>query len=351
MNTTGGIFTTETMPIANPFITFEKAHKLNIGLDAALLGRRLEATVEYYNDKYLDLLQTRGKSIELMGATYPTENIGRSRRQGFDVSLSWRDKVGPVSYYIAPNWSLEKTELLFMDEQEQPHNYLRQTGRPLGVVFGLQALGFLTADDIAQGYPVMQGVEVQPGDVKYADLNNDKIIDEYDRTVIGGDKPLHYFGLDLGVNFAGFELSMLWQGVYNRDLYVNDRTLVEGFQSIGNTYGQAYQNILARWTPETAATATYPRLSAGGNTYNYGGMYGSSLWMHKGNFIRLKNIQLAYNLPATFCRNYLGGVGVKVFFNAQNALTFSACDLVDPEVTFTSSPMQRCFFTGINLNF
>ena len=197
----------------------------------------------------------------------------------------------------------------------------------------------------------MQGVEVQPGDVKYADLNNDKIIDEYDRTVIGGDKPLHYFGLDLGVNFAGFELSMLWQGVYNRDLYVNDRTLVEGFQSIGNTYGQAYQNILARWTPETAATATYPRLSAGGNTYNYGGMYGSSLWMHKGNFIRLKNIQLAYNLPATFCRNYLGGVGVKVFFNAQNALTFSACDLVDPEVTFTSSPMQRCFFTGINLNF
>lgn len=351
MSTTGGIFTTETMPIANPFITYEKAHKLTVGLDAAMLHNRLTATVEYYNDKYFDLLQTRGKSIELMGATYPTENIGRSRRQGFDVTLSWKDRIGEVGYYLAGNWSMEKTKLLFMDEQEQPYNYLRQTGRPLGVVYGLQALGFLTAADIAAGYPVMQGVDVQPGDVKYADLNNDNIIDEYDRTVIGGDKPLHYFGLDLGLDFRGFELSMLWQGVYNRDLYVNDRTLVEGFQSIGNTYGQAYQNILGRWTPETAATATYPRLSAGGNTYNYGGYYGSSLWMHNGNFIRLKNVQLAYNLSEAFCREHLGGVRVKVFFNAQNWLTFSACDLVDPEVSFTSSPLQRCFFTGINLNF
>ncbi|WP_027450824.1 SusC/RagA family TonB-linked outer membrane protein [Xylanibacter brevis] len=351
MGTNGGIFTSETMPMANPFITYEKAHKLNIGVDGVLFDGKLSATAEFYYDKYLDLLQTRGKSIELIGANYPTENIGRSRRSGFDVSLSWNDHIGPVSYYVAPNWSIEYTKLLFMDEQEQPFNYLRQTGRPLGVVYGLQALGFLTAADIADGYPVMQGVEVQPGDVKYADLNGDNVIDEYDRTVIGGDKPLQYFGLDMGLKYRGFEFSMLWQGVYNRDLYVDDRTLVEGFQSIGNTYGQAYQNILGRWTPETAETATYPRLSAGGNTYNYGGYYGSSLWMHNGNFIRLKNVQLAYNLPENLCRKHLGGVGVKVFVNAQNALTFSACDLVDPEVSFTSSPLQRCFFTGINLNF
>lgn len=351
MGTSGGIFTSETMPMANQYITYEKAHKLNIGLDATLLKGRLTATAEYYNDKYLDLLQTRGKSIELIGATYPTENIGQSRRQGIDLTLNWHDHVGDVSYYVAPNWSIEYTKLLFMDEQEQPYNYLRQTGRPLGVVYGLQAVGFLSAEDIAAGYPIMQGVEVQPGDVKYADLNGDNIIDEYDRTVIGGDKPLQYFGLDMGISYCGFEFSMLWQGVYNRDLYVGDCTLVEGFQSVGNTYGQAYQNILGRWTPETASSATYPRLSAGGNTYNYGGYYGSSLWMHKGNFIRLKNAQIAYNLPEQFCKNHLGGVGVKVFFNVQNALTFSACNLVDPEVTFTSSPLQQCFFTGINLNF
>ena len=132
---------------------------------------------------------------------------------------------------------------------------------------------------------------------------------------------------------------------------MNNRTLVEGFQPIGNSYGQAYRNIIDRWTPETAATAKYPRLSAGGNTYNYGGYYGSSLWMHNGNFVRLKNVSLAYNLPETFCQNKLGGVRVKVFVEGQNLLTFSACDLVDPEVMFTSSPLQRTIFTGIKLNF
>ncbi len=337
--------------LANPYISYEKANKLNIGLDVELFNKRLSASVDYYNDKYLDLLQQRGKSIAILGATYPYENIGRSRRQGWDVNLTWQDHVGELNYYINGNWSIAHTKLLFMDEQETPYNYLRQTGRPEGVMFGLQANGFLTASDIANDYPVMVGYDVQPGDVKYVDQNNDGVINEWDRVVIGGDKPVQFFGIDLGLEWKGFEFSMLWQGVYNRDLYVNNRTLVEGFQPIGNSYGQAYQNILARWTPETAETARYPRLTAGGNTYNYGGYYGSSLWMQNGNFIRLKNVALSYTLPERFCQNKLGGVRVKIFVDAQNLLTFSACDLVDPEVTFTSSPLQRTIFTGVKLNF
>lgn len=346
-----GIFTTENTPLYNPYLTWEKAHKLNVGVDFALLKHRLSGTIDYYNDKYTDLLQTRGKSIGLLGIEYPTENIGKSRRQGVELSITWQDHVGAFNYYVTGNWSIEKTKLLFMDEQATPYAYMRQTGRALGVMFGLQANGFLSAEDIANNYPVMNGYEVQPGDVKYVDQNNDGVIDEYDRVVIGGDKPLQSFGLDLGFEWKGFEFSMLWQGCYNRDLYVNDRTLVEGFQAEGQGYGQAYKNILGRWTPETAETATYPRLSAGGNTYNYGGYWGSSLWMHKGNFLRLKNVQLAYNIPTNVCQNVLGGLRVKLFVSAQNVLTFSACDLVDPEVTFTSSPIQRCFFTGITLNF
>lgn len=341
----------ENTPIANPYISFEKANKLNIGLDLAMFNHRLEATIDYYNDKYLDLLQQRGKSIAILGVEYPAENIGQSRRTGVDVTLTWQDKIGSVNYYLSGNWSIASTKLLFMDEQATPYNYLRQTGRPEGVIFGLQADGFLSAEDIASGYPVMVGYDVQPGDVKYVDMNKDGVIDEWDRTVIGGDKPAQYFGIDLGLEWKGLEFSILWQGACNRDIYVNNRTLVEGFQAIGNGYGQAYQNILGRWTPETAATATYPRLSAGGNTYNYGGMYGSSMWMQNGNFIRLKNIMLAYNLPENFCNRTLGGVRLKVFLEAQNLLTFSGCDLVDPEVTFTSSPLQRTIFTGVKLNF
>ena len=346
-----GIFTIEVTPVANPFITWEKAHKLNIGIDFSMFGRRLSGTVDFYNNNFSDVLQTRGKSIALLGASYPTENIGKQRRSGIEIELGWQDHIGALNYYVNGNWTLEKTKMIYMDEQLTPFAYQRLTGRPLGVTLGLQCDGFLTAEDIRNGYPVMAGYEAQPGDVKYVDKNNDNVIDEYDRTVIGGDKPLQYFGLDMGVEYMGIEFSMLWQGVYNRDIYVSDRTLVEGFQTYGQSYGQAYRNLLARWTPETAATAKYPRLSAGGNTYNYGGMYGSSLWMHKGNFIRLKNITLAYNLPENCSNNILGGLRVKVFVSAENALTFSSCDLVDPEVSFTSSPIQKCFFTGISLNF
>ncbi len=348
---TNGYWATETTPIANPYITYEKANKVNIGVDASFLDKRLEASIDYYNDKYFDLLQQRGKSIAILGTTYPEENIGKSRRYGLDITLTWQDRIGQVGYYLSGNWSIAQTKLLFMDEQETPYNYLRQTGRPEGVVFGLQADGFLSAEDIANRYPVMVGYDVQPGDVKYVDQNKDGVIDEWDRVVIGGEKPVQYFGLDLGLQWKGLEFSMLWQGVYNRDLYVNNRTLVEGFQSIGNTYGQAYENILARWTPETAETARYPRLSAGGNTYNYGGLYGSSLWMQNGNFIRLKNMSIAYNLPEKFCKKTLGGLRVKVFLEGQNLLTFSGCDLVDPEVSFTSSPLQRTIYAGFNLKF
>ncbi len=346
-----GYFVNETTPIANPYITYEKADKLNLGIDASFLNKRLDVTLDYFNDKYSDLLQQRGKSIALLGTTYPNENIGKSRRYGVDATATWQDRVGQFNYYVTGNWSIYQTKLLFMDEQEIPFNYLRQTGRPEGVMFGLQANGFLSAEDIANNYPKMVGYTVQPGDVKYVDQNTDGVIDEWDKVVIGGEKPIQCFGLDLGFEYRGVEFSMLWQGVYNRDIYVNNRTLVEGFQPIGNSYGQAYENLIGRWTPETAATATYPRLTAGGNTYNYGGTYNSSLWMKNGNFIRLKNISVAYNLPETFCNRSLGGVRVKLFLEGQNMLTFSACDLVDPEVTFTSSPLQRTIFTGVNLKF
>lgn len=99
---------------------------------------------------------------------------------------------------------------------------------------------------------------------------------------------------------------------YNRDYYLGDVTLTEGFQQNGQFYGQAYENMLGRWTPETAETATFPRLTAGGNNYNRGNGWNSSFWLRSGNYIRLKNISLGYNLPDSFCRNNLGGLRVKL---------------------------------------
>ena len=347
-----GNVTMENTPLANPFLTWEKAYKLNVGVDLAMFNNRLKFTADYYNDKYFDLLQNRGKSIELIGQYYPMENIGKVRRFGGDLSITYKDRVNDFSYYVSANWSCEQSKLLYMDEQEVPEEYLRQTGRPAGAIYGLVADGFFTTREEIEKSPVIEGFEnIQPGDIKYKDLNNDKVINEFDRTVIGGDKPYSYFGIDLGFKWRGLDFSMFWQGAYNRDLYLQDWTLLEGFQANGRYYGQAYENMLGRWTPETAESATFPRLTAGGNEYNRGNGWNSSFWLRSGNFIRLKDISLGYNLPDSFCNNYLGGLRLKIFVNGQNLFTKSACDLVDPEVGFTSYPLQRCISTGINIRF
>ena len=342
----------EISPLANTLLTWEKGRKVNVGLDLTLLKNRLTLSADYYNDYYYDILQSRGKSIELLGIAYPAENIGKTRYYGLETQLSWQDHIGKVNYYVSANWSMEQNKRLFMDEQYVPYDYLKMTGQPTGAIYGLVATGFLTAKDIADGYPVMNGFNnIQAGDVKYKDTNGDGEINEFDRTVIGGDKPTCYFGIDLGFEWKGLEVTALIQGAYNRDLYNSDRTLLEGFQVIGQSYGQAYTNLLNRWTPETAETATYPRLTAGGNMYNYGNNWNSSLFVQNGNYIRLKNATVSYKLPENFCRNYLGGLRVKIFVQGQNLLTWSRTRLQDPEVTFTSYPLQRTITTGINLNF
>ena len=342
----------EISPLANTLLTWEKGRKVNVGLDLTLLKNRLTLSADYYNDYYYDILQSRGKSIELLGIAYPAENIGKTRYSGFETQLSWQDHIGKVNYYVSANWSMEQNKRLFMAEQYVPYDYLKMTGQPTGTIYGLVATGFLTAKDIADGYPVMNGFNnIQAGDVKYKDMNGDGEINEFDRTVIGGDKPTCYFGIDLGFEWKGLEVTALIQGAYNRDLYNSDRTLLEGFQVIGQSYGQAYTNLLNRWTPETAETATYPRLTAGGNMYNYGNNWNSSLFVQNGNYIRLKNATVSYKLPENFCRNYLGGLRVKIFVQGQNLLTWSRTRLQDPEVTFTSYPLQRTITTGINLNF
>lgn len=341
--------------LANPDLSWEKAHKANIGLDASLLNNRLQISADYYFDKYFDLLQTRGKSIELIGLSYSPENIGKQERTGVELELTYNDRVGNFNYFVTANWSRHQSKLVFMDEQHVSEDYNMQTGKPVGAWFGLEADGFYASSEEITGSAMLQGFTIRPGDTRYKDLNNDGVIDLYDQKVIGNDKPLNIFGLSAGFAYRGLEFSVLFQGAYNRDIYLGDAgtEFLVGLQSTGQTYGQIYKHMLNRWTPETAATATFPRLAAGGNSYNANPNYWrTSLWTRSGNYIRMKNISLAYTLPEAVSRNLLGGVRVKFFVSGHNLLTWSACDLVDPEVVdFRNYPMMKGFDCGINIRF
>lgn len=289
----------------------------------------------------------------MLGTEYPLENIGKTRISGGEISLTWQDNIRDFNYFITANWNIEKSKILFMDEQNQPYDYLRHTGNSANAIYGLIAEGFFNSMDEIKNSAIITGYEddIKPGDIKYRDLNNDGIIDEFDVTLIGGNKPMQYFGLDLGFSWKGFEVSTSWQGVYNREIYVNDDYLTQGFLSYGTSYTQGYELIMGRWTPETSSTAILPRLSTGGNPYNKGGGYNSSFWVKNGNFIRCRNLYLAYTLPQTFCRNYLGGIRPKLFVNVQNLCTIKAYSWDDPEVSFTSYPLQRTWSFGVNIQF
>lgn len=342
----GGTGMTENAPLANPNITWEKANKVSAGVDVAMMNNRLLFTGDYFHDNYYDLLQSRGKSIALIGFSYPSENIGKHLYKGIELSLTYQNNLGNFNYFLTGNWSQMETEIVFQDEQEMPYAHNMKTGQPVNHIYGYVADGFFaSADEIATAAK-LEGVGVQPGDIRYKDLNNDGVINQFDQTVIGNKKPLSFYGITGGINYKGIDVSVLVQGAYNRDIYLMDRISDAGFQVINQSYGQAYEQVLGRWTPETAETATYPRLTAGNNTNN---TQTSSFWVRSGDYLRVKNVSVGYTLPFNLSNRY-NISAIKVFVNGQNLFTKSDLTYNDPEVTsFTSYPIMKVVSAGLNI--
>ncbi len=334
-------------PLANPNIDFEKAKKFNAGVDAAFLSDRLTFTAEYFNNKYYDLLQIRGRSSSIIGNSYPRENIGSNRYTGAEFKLGWQEKTsGNFQYFALLNASLLKSKIVFMDEVFQPYYWMKRTGWPVGQSFGYIADGFFQTQQEINSSATTVGYTAQPGDIKYKDLNRDGVIDQLDVTQIGRKfAPLLFVGLSVGVEYKGFDFSALVQGVTNRDVYVGGSS-IWAFQN--NGFGQAYENNLNRWTPATAATATYPRINIGSNGNNHAQ---SSFWLRNGDYVRLKQIELGYSVPQKWLER-IKLDQIRLFARGYNLFTLASKELDnrDPEVISAFSyPMQRLFNFGINI--
>ncbi|MEO6520056.1 MAG: TonB-dependent receptor [Mucilaginibacter sp.] len=331
--------------IANADLSWEKANKLNIGIDATLFNNTLSVTAEYYNNKYYDLLLTPGYATAVAGFTYPLKNIGVNRNTGFELQLMYQNKAGSFNYFIAPNIAFSQSKVIFQDEVYRPYAYMLRTGMPVGQQFGYIADGLFQSNAEAKSSPVPVGANPIAGDIKYRDLNGDGKIDQNDQTAIGSTSPIVFYGLYLGFNVKGFDLSALLQGVENRNLMLTGNTQWE-FQANGR--GQAYANNLNRWTPQTAATATYPRVSIGAN---YNNQQTSSYWLHSGDYMRLKNVEIGYTLPVLLTKK-VGLASFRIFVNGTNILTRSDVKNVDPEgYDLSLYPVQKTFIAGVNVKF
>jgi TonB-linked SusC/RagA family outer membrane protein len=329
--------------LANTDITWEKAYKLTFGLQGSLIKNKLAFTAEYYHNKYSDLLQQRGRTTGILGTNYPNENIGENLYKGYDFQLSWQDTKRSLTYFISANATVQKSEVLYADEVIQPYDYMKRTGNRVGRGFGYVADGLFQTQAEINGAATILGYKPQPGDIRYKDLNGDGFINQFDQKAIGTDKPFMAYGINLGFSVKGFDFSALLQGVANRDIYLpSNGNAFFPFQNGG--LGQAYENNLNRWTPANP-TASEPRASIGSNTNN---QTFSSYWLRKGDFMRLKNLEIGYTLPANLVAK-TPLESVRLFANGLNLVTWSGLEGDrDPEV-FGTYPIQRVVNFGINI--
>jgi TonB-linked SusC/RagA family outer membrane protein len=332
--------------LANGNITFEKANKLNIGLSGTLLSNQLSFTAEYFNNKYYNLVMQRGANSTIIGNDYPNENIGKNRYFGWEGQLSWQQNVKKLQYFVSINVSSVGSKVLYIDEVNQAYPYMYRTGQPVGQQFGYVSQGLFQSQAEINGSATTVGYQPQPGDIKYQDLNRDGVINQNDVTAIGTTKPLLFYGTTLGISWKGFDLSVLFQGVKNRTVYLSGGSY-RAFQNNGT--GQAYEQNLNRWTPQNAANATYPRLSYGANSNNDAV---SSYWVRSGDYFRLKNAEIGYTLPASWISK-LSLSTVRLFANGYNLATSSSSQLdgLSPESYAGGYPVLRLYNFGINVKF
>lgn len=342
-NTGGTVSGIEQGALANLNLTFEKARKFNAGIDAAVFGNRLSLTADYYNNEFYDLLQVIGHNTAITGAPYGQRNIGKQRYSGIELQLTYKDKVGDFNYFVSPMFSTVKSKVLFQDEPNRQFAYQIRTGLPVGQSFGYVASGLFqsTAEINSSAKPA--NLAIVPGDIKYVDQNGDNVIDENDQVAIGRGKPALNFGLNLGASWKGFDFSALIQGVANNDIFLRGSS----YWAFQGTRGQAYEHNLDRWTPATAATASYPRLSVGTNPNNE---LNSSYWLRNGDFLRLKSVEIGYNFPVSLVKKAKMS-GARLFVNGTNLFTITGLKNLDPEDYFNSYPIQKMLVAGISVKF
>ena len=350
----------------NPFITWETAKKTNIGLDAGLWNGKLDVTIDVFRGKRSDMLLEPAATVPAeYGIPLSQVNAGIMENRGFDFSLSTRQRFGKDFHLNAAfNFTYARNKLIQTFETDATYNNpnRRRTGRPLNTQFGLSALGLYQADDFdAEGnlkkeLPVPTYGPVQAGDIQYADLAGpagpdgrptapDGKIDINDYTVIGQPEfPQIIFGLNTVMEWKGLDLSMLWQGAGNANIYLESEL---AFPFFNRAKIAAYQTDY--WTPDNT-DARYPRITPTPTTNN---KQPSSFWIRNGTYLRLKTLELGYSLPKAIL-DKIKLKAVRVHVGGQNVLTFSQFKYVDPELGNNRARyyfQQKVYSFGLNIGF
>ena len=334
-------------------VKWATSQKQDLGLEVKTLHNNLSLIVDLFKEHRKGIFLARASNVAFMGLTQQQYgNLGVVDNKGIDATLEYNSRIGRVTVGVRGTVTYNKDVLVANDMPVQDYPWMNHTGHNILGEYGYIADGFFVDQKDIDNNPVPGGDKsnILPGDLKYRDLNHDGKIDYHDVAYIGrGDVPTTVYGLGLNAGFAGFNLTVFFQGVANADRYIGGDAVSPFAAEQSNLFWEAEN----RWTVQNPNPhAFYPRLAYGAAA-NFNNYQTSSWWIKDISFLRLKSAQLSYNLPTTL----LSKAGVKnaaIYIQGFNLLTFSKFKLWDPELNTQNGntyPNVRTITAGINLKF
>ncbi|WP_316837914.1 TonB-dependent receptor [Pedobacter nutrimenti] len=346
----------------NPLATWEKVKTTDIGLELGFLKNRLTLNADYFLRNRYDILSARNASVPNytgLSGKLPPENIGKSNSNGFEIELNYNGKIGnDFTYNVGGNFTHTKSKIVFSDESPNVPDYQKQTGYPIRSYLLYKTDGVynnqaeIDNDKNAKGNKVTPLTGTKPGDIKYIDVNNDGKITSTDR-VRFFDSPLpnNVFGITLGANYKGFGLNVLFYGQSGVKQLIRP-------QGTNSAFTPPLWQYEGRWTPQTPDNnmpAAFDRTSTVNNI-------DSDYWLNDASFLKLKTVELSYQLPASFISK-LKVHSARVFVNGSNLFILSKLKNYDPELNYVPAdnngyyvngayyPQTRIIGAGLNVSF
>lgn len=309
---------------SNEALKWETSESYNVGLDMGFFNNRLNFSGNYFIKDTKDMLMKLPVS-SVLGLDAPFQNAGKIRNKGWEIALDWHDKIGELGYDVRFNIADVKNEVVDLCGVGPiiTGSTITQEGYPIGMIYGYEADGiYQTQEEIDNG-PTQFGT-ILPGYVKYKNQNpeEDNVIDEKDRVIIGDPFPRYSYGLNLGLTYKGFDVSVYFEGIGKRDVMLT-QDLVQPLNNNGNISKWYLEHA---WS-ETNTGAKYPLISTLGQANNYAA---SSQWVFDASYFRLRNLTVGYSVPQSWIKNKVLN-NLRVYFSGANLFTTSNLpDGIDP---------------------
>ncbi|MBB1643444.1 SusC/RagA family TonB-linked outer membrane protein [Sphingobacterium sp. UME9] len=333
--------------VPNELITWEVANNYNLGFDFQFFQGKLNFEFDIFKNRRNSILWQRNASVpQSTGMTLPAENIGKVDNKGWEFNLGYKGKVGELGYTLGVNGGYAKNKIIFWDEAPGAPAWQQSTGKPIKTdIYYVYDGVFRDMEDIANNKLDYSAITktLRPGDMKYQDFNGDGKITPDDK--VRRDKnsdPTFQGGFNFSLTYKDFDLSVLFQGATGGEIRVG----TDESGSIGNFLEEFYEK---RWSISNPSSV-YPRLTDRSNQYY---SYNNTYWMRSTDYLRLKNVEVGYNLPSSICSKI--GIGsLRVYANGMNLITWSKIKMYDPEAVNALGqyyPQARLINAGVLLSF